>query len=83
MDIGLSIIGCLNCLIINTDCLLPSYSYISAAELGHTKNLGGNLTDARINEFVSEVDIDGDGQVNYEGESPLQLIPLTVIREML
>jgi len=49
---------------------MPSCSFISAAELGQVMvSLGENLTDAEINEMVSEADIDGDGQVNYEGES--------------
>ena len=42
--------------------------YISAAELRHVMtNLGEKLTDEEVDEMIKEGDIDGDGQVNYEG----------------
>ena len=42
--------------------------YISAAELKHVMtNLGEKLTDDEVNDMIKEGDIDGDGQVNYEG----------------
>jgi calmodulin len=49
--------------------------FISAAELRHVMtNLGEKLTDEEVDEMIREADIDGDGQVNYEGE--LSFFPL-------
>lgn len=48
--------------------------YISAAELRHVMtNLGEKLTDEEVDEMIREADIDGDGQVNYEGKKMLIL----------
>ena len=41
--------------------------FISAAELRHVMtNLGEKLTDEEVDEMIREVDVDGDGQINYE-----------------
>jgi calmodulin len=41
--------------------------FISAAELRLVMtNLGEKLTDEEVDEIIREVDIDGDGQINYE-----------------
>ncbi|XP_045523292.1 calmodulin-alpha isoform X2 [Pieris brassicae] len=56
--------------------------FISAAELRHVMtNLGEKLTDEEVDEMIREADIDGDGQVNYEGArstlSPLLSLSLS------
>ncbi len=48
----------------------------SAAELRHVMtNLGEKLSDAEVDEMIREADIDGDGQVNYEGPLSFQCSP--------
>ena len=32
-------------------------------------HLGEKLTDSEVDEMIREADIDGDGQINYDGES--------------
>ena len=42
--------------------------FISAAELRLVMtNLGEKLTDDEVDELIREADLDGDGQINYEG----------------
>ena len=44
--------------------------FISGAELRHIMtNLGEKLTDKEVDEMLQEGDVDGDGQINYEGRS--------------
>ena len=48
--------------------------YISAAELRNVMTtLGEKLTVEEVDEMIREADIDGDGQVNYEGQCQGQL----------
>lgn len=55
--------------------------FISAAELRHVMtNLGEKLTDEEVDEMIREADIDGDGQVNYEGKSVCCIITFNVLR---
>ena len=43
--------------------------YIDARELRHLlTNLGEKLTDTEVDEMIAEVDIDGDGKVDYRGQ---------------
>ncbi|ESN94228.1 hypothetical protein HELRODRAFT_164028 [Helobdella robusta] len=41
---------------------------ISAAELRHVMtNIGEKLLDKEVDEMIREIDVDKDGQINYEG----------------
>ena len=45
--------------------------FISRAELKHAMcNLGERLTEEEVDEMIRDADVDGDGQVNYEGNNP-------------
>lgn len=42
---------------------------ISSNELRHVMtSLGERLTEEEVDDMIKEADLDGDGQVNYEGE---------------
>lgn len=44
--------------------------FINAAEIRRVMtNLGDKLNDEEVDEMIREADLDGDGQVNYEGKS--------------
>lgn len=46
--------------------------FISAQELRHVMmNLGEKLSEAEADEMLREADVDGDGQINYDGKYPL------------
>ena len=56
--------------------------FISSAELRHVMtNLGEKLTDDEVDEMIKEADIDGDGQINYEGITSHQRRIMNNIRE--
>lgn len=52
--------------------------FISAAELRHLMaNLEKKLTDEEVDEMMRETDLDGDGQVTYEGNEIAILLRLS------
>ena len=42
--------------------------------------IGEKLSDTEVDEMIREADVDGDGQINYEGTpKSLSLLPLTLL----
>ena len=42
--------------------------------------IGEKLSDPEVDEMIREADVDGDGQINYEGMSKsLSIIPTTLL----
>lgn len=45
---------------------------ISSTELRHVMtSLGERLSDEEVDDMIREADLDGDGQVNYEGKNQI------------
>ena len=50
--------------------------FIDAAELRHLlTNLGERLSEEEVDEMIAEVDIDGDGKVDYKGKVMKFVVP--------
>lgn len=48
---------------------------ISSNELRHVMtSLGERLSEEEVDDMIKEADLDGDGQVNYEGELLISLV---------
>jgi calmodulin len=49
---------------------------ISSNELRHVMtSLGERLSEEEVDDMIKEADLDGDGQVNYEGEHHRRYLP--------
>lgn len=48
--------------------------FISAAELRHVMTcIGEKLTDEEVDDMLQEADVDGDGVVNYQGNTTVHM----------